>query len=82
MVFIYLFVSTCEVSVVWRVDKVVGQRLVHVVNDVQPLRGYDGVLLSPQVASERLQADLVWKRTEGMRQEYASELHSSKKELG
>lgn len=40
-----------------------GQRLVHIINDVQPLRGYDGVLLSPQIASERLQTDLVWKKT-------------------
>lgn len=42
------------------VDEVVRQRLVHVVNDIQPLRGDDAVLLTPQVTSERLQTDLVW----------------------
>lgn len=43
------------------VDEVVRQRLVHVIDDVQPLRGYDAVLLAPQVASECLQTDLVWR---------------------
>lgn len=52
---------TCEVRVVRGVDEVVRQRLVHVVDDVQPLRGYDAVLLAPQVASECLQTDLVWR---------------------
>lgn len=44
------------------VDEVVGQRLVHVVDDVQPLRGNDAVFLSSQIASESLQTDLVCER--------------------
>lgn len=56
-------VSTCEVGVVRGVDEVMGQRLVHVIKDVQPLRRYDGVLLSAQIARERLQTDLVWRKT-------------------
>lgn len=41
------------------IDKVVGQWLVHVVDDVQPLWGHDAVFLSFQVATESLQTDLV-----------------------
>ena len=43
------------------VDEVVSQGLVHVVDQVQPLWGDDGVLLPVQVARERQQADLVWR---------------------
>lgn len=52
---------TCEVRVVRGVDEVVSQRLGHVVDDVQPLRGHDAVFLAPQVTSEGLQTDLVWR---------------------
>lgn len=44
------------------IDKVVGQRLVHIVDEVQPLWRYDGVFLSSQVPTESLQTDLVCMR--------------------
>lgn len=48
-----------------RVDEVMRQRLVHVVDDVQPLRRHDPVFLAAKVTSERLQTDLVWAGKEG-----------------
>ena len=46
------------------VDEVVGQGLVHVVDQVQSLRGHDAVLLPVQVAPEAQQADLVCRERE------------------
>lgn len=56
-----LDVGTCEVCVVWGVDEVVRQWLVHVVDDVQPLWRYDAVFVPSQIPSESLQTDLVWR---------------------
>lgn len=44
------------------VDEVVRQRLVHIIDDVEPLWRYDGVFLSAQIMTERLQSDLVCTR--------------------